>query len=328
MSRCLFMTARGIFGVKQKHRRMGDGGPKTNKLHSIQLLTELVGCTTLPRCREHLRIHLKAAPASISKPRMMIAGECGRLPTRAKAFAWYGQRSDGKPPCGSRSLRPGLYDAACSSRAPIDARGRRALAARHGLDPETISGWRRHAADAPSGRTWPRSAPRTEAEGRVPQPDLPPLDGVLSRPRDTIPRLTRSASQRCLVRRDISRSPRDEKASKRGRFAETAIGYVRIDARELHPVEGKPLMPLAIDRAFKSTLGANNELIGAAWRRFPLRTQPASSHPRTKHLGGITTFDRQTISSIWMVSPILNGAASRVPAAAKPLETLTETVLS
>jgi transposase InsO family protein len=83
---------------------------------------------------------------------------------------------------------------------------------------------------------------------------LLPLDDVLGCLRDTIPKLTRSALHRCLQRHGISRLPEtEEKSSRRGRFAETAIGYVHIDVCELRLAAGKLRMFLAIDRVSKFT---------------------------------------------------------------------------
>src|SRR5829696_6723038 len=77
---------------------------------------------------------------------------------------------------------------------------------------------------------------------------LLPLDDVLGCLRDTIPRLTRSALHRCLKRHGISRLPEtEEKSARRGRFAETAIGYVHIDVCELRLAAGKLHMFLAIE---------------------------------------------------------------------------------
>src|SRR5215212_3691449 len=79
---------------------------------------------------------------------------------------------------------------------------------------------------------------RTVVESR--RRTLLPLDDVLGCPRESIPALSRSALHRCPVRRGISRLPRDEgKASKRKRFAGTAIGHVHIDACELGPPENR-----------------------------------------------------------------------------------------
>ena len=83
---------------------------------------------------------------------------------------------------------------------------------------------------------------------------LLPLDDVLGCLKDSIPKLTRSSLDRCLERHGISRLPEsEEKASKRGRFADTAIGYVHFDICELRLVEGKLNMFLAIDRVSKFT---------------------------------------------------------------------------
>lgn len=81
-----------------------------------------------------------------------------------------------------------------------------------------------------------------------------PLDDVLGCLRDAIPTLTRSSLHRCLERHGISRLPQsEEKASKRGTFAETTIGYVHIDHCELRLADGKLHMFLAIDRVSKFT---------------------------------------------------------------------------
>src|SRR3712207_9156703 len=89
-----------------------------------------------------------------------------------------------------------------------------------------------------------RSTVRTEAEEAIVvefrRRTLLPLDAVLGCLRDAIPKLTRSALHRCLVRHGISRLPRDEeKASKRQRFAGTTIGYVHVDVCELRLAQGK-----------------------------------------------------------------------------------------
>jgi hypothetical protein len=63
---------------------------------------------------------------------------------------------------------------------------------------------------------------------------------VLGCLRVAIPTLSRSALHRCLVRHGISRLSRgEENASKRGRFAETTIGYVHVDHCELRLAEGR-----------------------------------------------------------------------------------------
>src|SRR3982751_5379338 len=131
----------------------------------------------------------------------------------------------------------------------------RVLAARYGLNQKTLAKWRQRTttADQPMGPRRPRSTVLTEAEEAIVvefrRRTLLPLDDVLGCLRESIPKLTRSALHRCLVRHGISRLPRDgERASKRKRFAETAIGYLHIDVCELRLAQGKLQMFLACDR--------------------------------------------------------------------------------
>ncbi len=98
--------------------------------------------------------------------------------------------------------------------------------AQYGLNPKTVLKWRKRSitADAPMGPKT-RSTTLTEAEEAIVvefrRRTLLPLDDaqrssrndVLGCLRDTIPKLTRSALHRCLVRHGISRLPQDEDAS-------------------------------------------------------------------------------------------------------------------
>src|SRR5215213_9634827 len=152
----------------------------------------------------------------------------------------------------------------------------RRLAARYGPNPETVAEWRRRGstADAPMGPARPHSPVLTEAEEAIVvesrRRTLLPLDDVPGCLRETIPSLSRSAPHRRLVRHGTSRLPRgEERASKRGRFAETRMGHVHIDVRELRLAQGRLFMSLAIDRVSKSThvafFGANTKANGAAF---------------------------------------------------------------
>ncbi len=134
------------------------------------------------------------------------------------------------------------------------------LAQRYGLSRTTMTKWRSRTttADAPMGPTAPHStvlSPEEEAmvvEFR--RRTLLPLDDVLGCLHDTIPKLTCSSPHRCLERHTVSRLPDDpSKATRRGKFADTAIGTVHIDISELRLAEGKPTMALAIDRVSKFT---------------------------------------------------------------------------
>ncbi len=165
----------------------------------------------------------------------------------------------------------------------------RGLAARYGLNPKTVAKWRKRTttADQQMGPSRPRSSVLTEAEEAIVvefrRRTLLPLDDVLGCLRETIPKLSRSALHRCLVRHGISRLPRDEeKASKRQRFAETTIGYVHIDVCELRLAEGKLFMFLAIDRVSKFThvafLDANTKANGATFLRGVVEAFPYRIH--------------------------------------------------
>ncbi len=165
----------------------------------------------------------------------------------------------------------------------------RALAARYGLNPKAVAKWhgRTNTADAAMGPRRPRSTVLTEAEEAIVvefrRRTLLPLDDVLGCLREAIPALSRSALHRCLERHGISRLPRDpERASKRGRFAETTIGYVHIDACELRLAEGKLFMFLDIDRVSKfvhvAFYDANTKMNGAAFLRDVVAAFPYRIH--------------------------------------------------
>jgi transposase InsO family protein len=191
-------------------------------------------------------------------------------------------------------MAPGLHGSARTTprvRAELQkAQGStRALAARHGLNPKTVAKWRERTttADRPMGPRRPRSTVLSEVEEAIivefRRRTVLPLDDVLGCLRETIPKLSRSALHRCLVRHGISRLPRDEeKASKRQPFAETAIGYVHIDLCELRLAAGKLFMFLAIDRVSKfvhvAFFEAATKLNGAAFLREVVATFPYAIH--------------------------------------------------
>jgi transposase InsO family protein len=191
-------------------------------------------------------------------------------------------------------MAPGLHGSARTTprvRAELQASQEttRRLAARYGLNPKTVAKWRRRGstADAPMGPSRPRSSVLSETEEAIVvefrRRTLLPVDDVLGCLRGTIPRLSRSALHRCLVRHGISRLPRDdERASKRKRFAETTIGYVHIDVCELRLAQGKLFLFLAIDRVSKfahvAFFDANTKLNGAAFLRQVVAAFPYRLH--------------------------------------------------
>jgi transposase-like protein len=163
------------------------------------------------------------------------------------------------------------------------------LARRYGLSRTTVQKWRSRTttSDAAMGPSNPHSTVLTPAEEAIivefRRRTLLPLDDVLGCLRDSIPKLTRSSLHRCLERHGISRLPEsEEKASKRGKFAETPIGYVHIDICELRLASGKLNMFLAIDRVskfpfveFYENAGKMN---GAAFLRNVVQAFPYKIH--------------------------------------------------
>jgi transposase-like protein len=132
-----------------------------------------------------------------------------------------------------------------------------ALAAQYGLNPKTVLKWRKRSVtvDAPMGPK-ARSTVLTEAEETIivefRRRTLLPLDDVLGCLHDAIPKLTRSALHRCLVRHGISRLPQDENtSSKRKPFKDTKVGYVHIDSAQSRSAQGETHMVLAVDRVSK-----------------------------------------------------------------------------
>jgi transposase InsO family protein len=165
----------------------------------------------------------------------------------------------------------------------------RVLAARYSLNEKTVAKWRKRTTttDQPMGPNRPRSTVLTEVEEAIivefRRRTLLPLDDVLGCLRESVPTLTRSALHRCLVRHGISRLPKDDaNASKRGRFAETRIGYVHMDHGELRLAEGKLHMFLAIDRVSKFThvafFDAATQMNGAAFLREVIAAFPYAIH--------------------------------------------------
>ena len=165
----------------------------------------------------------------------------------------------------------------------------RALARRYGLNPKTVAKWRGRTttADAAMGPRARRSTVLTEAEEQVAvefrRRTHLPLDDLLGCLRARIPALTRSALHRCLQRHGISRLPsRAAEAPKRGRFAETALGFVHVDSCEVRAADGKLHLFLAVDRVTKFAYAELHPratmLTGAAFLRGTLEAFPYQIH--------------------------------------------------
>jgi transposase InsO family protein len=134
----------------------------------------------------------------------------------------------------------------------------RELARRYGVNPKTVTKWRRRTsvADLPTGPKEARSSTLTAEQEAIAvafrRHTLLPLDDCLYALQATIPHLTRSSLHRCLRRHGISRLPEVEgdKPAKKA-FKAYPIGFFHIDIAEVQTAEGKLHLFVAIDRTSK-----------------------------------------------------------------------------
>jgi transposase InsO family protein len=132
------------------------------------------------------------------------------------------------------------------------------VAGRYGINPKTVSKWRRRTstADAPMGPKELSSTVLSKEEEAIVvafrKHTLLPLDDCLYALQATIPHLTRSSLHRCLQRHGISRLPEveGEKPSKK-KFKTYPIGYFHIDIAEVRTEEGKLYLYVMGDRTSK-----------------------------------------------------------------------------
>ncbi len=158
------------------------------------------------------------------------------------------------------------------------------LARRYGLSRTTVNKRRSpsRTADAPMGPREPRSTVLTPVEEAMivafRQRTLLPFDDVMGCLRDSIPKLTRLRLHRCLERQGISRLPASETMTKRGRFAETMIGYIHIDSCALRHADGKVYTFLVIDRVSKFTFVEVFDKAGSAGASRPSLASRMAAH--------------------------------------------------
>src|ERR1700722_6439023 len=134
----------------------------------------------------------------------------------------------------------------------------RELAARYGINPNTVAKWRRRSSvcDAHMGPRETRSTVLSKEEEALivafRKHTLLPLDDCLYALQVTVPHLTRSSLHRCLKRHGISRLPETEgdKPSKK-KFKAYPIGYFHIDIAGVRTEEGNLYFFVAIDRTSK-----------------------------------------------------------------------------
>jgi len=133
----------------------------------------------------------------------------------------------------------------------------RVLARRHGINPKTVSKWRKRCstADCRTGPTPKSTVLSVEQEAVIVafrRHTLLPLDDCLYALQATIPELTRSSLHRCLQRHGISRLPDVEgNRPARKKFKSYPIGYFHIDIAELRTEQGRLYLFVAMDRTSK-----------------------------------------------------------------------------
>lgn len=130
------------------------------------------------------------------------------------------------------------------------------LAARHGVNPKTVTKWRSRTttADAPMGPKAAATVLTTEEEAiavAFRQYTHPPLDDCRYALQETIPHLSHSALHRLFQHHGISRLPAPEPAEKKKKFQDYPVGYLHVDFAEVQTEEGHGYLVVAIDRTSK-----------------------------------------------------------------------------
>nr|WP_306267101.1 IS481 family transposase [Pararhizobium sp. IMCC3301] len=132
------------------------------------------------------------------------------------------------------------------------------LSETYGVNPKTVLKWKKRTCveDRKTGPKQPQSTVLSKIEEAAivafRRHTLLPLDDCLYALQPTIPYLTRSSLHRCLQRHGISRLPdvNGDKPAKK-KFKRYPIGYFHVDIAELHTMEGKLHLYVAIDRTSK-----------------------------------------------------------------------------
>lgn len=127
-----------------------------------------------------------------------------------------------------------------------------------GINQKTVAKWKKRTSQAglPTGPKEPRSTVLSLEEEAVVvafrKHTAFPLDDCLYALQPTIPHLTRSSLHRRLQRHGMSRLPEvgGNKEPKK-KFKSYPIGYFHVDIAEVHTVEGRLYLFVAIDRTSK-----------------------------------------------------------------------------
>jgi len=144
----------------------------------------------------------------------------------------------------------------------------RALAKRHGINPNTVAKWKKRTSvqDQRTGPKEPRSTVLTLEEEAIVvafrRHTLLPLDDCLYALQPTITHLTRSSLHRCFQRHGISRLPdTDGDKPRRSKFKRYPIGFFHIDIAEVRTEEGRLYLLVAIDRTSKFAFAQLHEKV-------------------------------------------------------------------
>ena len=155
-----------------------------------------------------------------------------------------------------------------------------ALAEELGVSETTVRRWRRRSSTGDRSHTPRRlgqsTSPEEEALICALRTDARlSLDDVVEVMRRCVNgALTRSSVYRCLKRYGLSRLPKEEPAAARGRFEETAFGYVHVDLKHLPKLAGKPsYVFVVIERTTRfayveMVYDRRRETIAACFERF------------------------------------------------------------
>lgn len=163
------------------------------------------------------------------------------------------------------------------------------LAKRYGLNPKTISKWKKrdYVEDSRMGPKRLHSTSLSQEEEAMivafRKHTLLPLDDCLYALQSSIPHLTRSSLHRCLQRHGISRLPDlDKDKPKKKKFKKYPIGYFHIDIAEVSTEEGKLQLFVAIDRTCKYAYAElhtkKTKLVAAEFLRNVIESVPYKIH--------------------------------------------------
>ena len=162
-------------------------------------------------------------------------------------------------------------------------------AARHGINPKTVTKWRKRAAvqDAAMGPVPASTVLSAEQEViavAFRRHTLLPLDDCPYTLQATVPCLSRPALHRCFQRHGTSRLPLsgDGQSPPKRKFKDHPLGHLHVDFAEVQTEEGKQYLFVAIDRtskvAFAELHPRAKRVVAAEFLRRVLDKLPCKVH--------------------------------------------------